>query len=93
MKITDITPVVGYALVEPVIEETKTVSGLHLESSKLPRKQEGKVVAVSVGKDGSPVKVGTKVIYKEFGGNYFQLGDIGYKFLPFEDILATVKES
>ncbi len=97
IKPSSLKPNRGYVLVEPVEVETKTKSGIYLpEGDEKP--QRGKVLACgdSVWESGQkeiecPVEKGDQVIYKQWGGNDFKMGDKEYQFLKFDDILAVAE--
>lgn len=98
VSVSELVPMPGYVLVEPAKAEKKTESGIYLPDSHDEKPQQGKVLAV--GDDWhteqgaiikAPVKKGSTVIYKKWGGNEYKIEDIEYQFLKFEDILAIVK--
>lgn len=98
LTVNKLNPAPGYLLVEPAKQEKKTASGLYLPDSHSEKPQYGTVLAVGgklVNDRGveveSPAKKGDTVLYKKWGGNEFQIGDIEYQFLRFDDILAIVK--
>jgi chaperonin GroES len=91
-------PAPGYLLVEPEKQEKKTNSGIYLPDSHDEKPQYGTVLAVgdsTLAENGKkikpPAKKGNVVVYKKWGGNEFQIGNVEYQFLKFEDILALVK--
>ena len=92
-----LTPMPGYALVEPVEKTTQTQGGIYLPDSSSEKPQAGTVIAVGspTHKDGkeiaSPVKAGDQVVYKKWGGNDVKMNGVEYQFLQFEDILAVIK--
>lgn len=96
ISVSAIKPNPGYVLVEPAKVDKKTASGIYLPDSHEEKPQHGTVLAVGSATydDGKeitcPVKVKDAVIYKKWGGNEFQIGDVEYQFLKFEDILAIV---
>jgi len=93
-----IQPNPGYVLVEPAKVDKKTASGIYLPDSHDEKPQHGTVLAcgatamIDGGKVECPVKKGDQVIYKKWGGNEFQIGEIEYQFLKFEDVLAVVSK-
>lgn len=97
VSVAHIKPLPGYALVEPAVAEKQTASGIYLPDSHEEKPQYGTVLAVGEAtvidgaKVSSPVKVKDKVIYKQWGGNSFKVGDVEYQFLKFEDLLAVIK--
>lgn len=95
---TNIEPVAGYVLIEPLGAQGKTPSGIYLPDNASEKPQKGKVLAIggdeitdSGAKRVSPAKVGDIVIYKKWGGNEVKIGDKEYLFAKFEDILAIEK--
>ena len=68
--------------------QTKTASGLYLpETSK-----EKPVVAsvVAVGPDVKTIKVGDKILYKEYSTTEVKINDTEYLIVKAEDVLATL---
>jgi len=98
ITVSKIKPNPGYVLVEPAKVEKKTASGIYLPDSHEEKPQHGTVLscgdaAMDHGvKVTCPVKKGDAVIYKKWGGNEFQVGEIEYQFLKFEDVLAVVSK-
>ena len=101
MPKTSLKPTAGYILVEPVVLEKKTASGIYLPDSHDEKPQQAKVKAVGPAETTdsgatrkAPCKVGDMIIYKKWGGNEVKLG-IGDKdelmFIEFKDVLAIVK--
>ena len=92
-----LTPMPGYVFVEPAEKTTQTAGGIYLPDNAGDKPQIGTVIAVggAIYKDGkeivSPVKVGSSVVYKKWGGNEVKVGSVEYQFLQFEDILAVIK--
>jgi len=98
LKVSNLTPLPGYVLVEPAAVQRQTESGIYLPDSHDEKPQQGKVLSVGeawVTEQGAtikpPVKKGDVVIYKKWGGNDVKISDVEYQFLKFEDILAIVK--
>lgn len=97
LSVSKLSPLAGYVLVEPAENMTKTKSGIILPGNESEKPQYGKVIAVgdAIYQEGrevvSPVKVGSQVIYKKWGGNEFKVGDKEYTFIKFEDLLAQIK--
>ncbi|NCN24158.1 MAG: co-chaperone GroES [Candidatus Pacebacteria bacterium] len=98
ITVSKIKPNPGYVLVEPAKVEKKTASGIYLPDSHEEKPQHGIVLACGDdvmdhgAKVACPVKKGDAVIYKKWGGNEFQVGEIEYQFLKFEDVLAVVSK-
>ena len=68
--------------------QTKTASGLYLPEAAKEKPAEAKVVAV--GKDVTEVKVGDKIIYKEYSNTTVKVGTDEYIIVGEEDVLATL---
>jgi chaperonin GroES len=68
--------------------ENKTASGLYLPDGAKEKSVVAKVVAV--GKDVKEVKVGDRVVYKEYAPTELKTGGVEYLILKEEDILATL---
>lgn len=68
--------------------KAKTASGLFLPDQA----KEKPVVAVvqAIGSDVKNVKVGDKILYKEYSTTEVKVSDTGYLIVKEEDILATV---
>lgn len=92
-----ITPLSGFALIEPIEAETKTASGIYLPDTAQEKPQYGKVTAVGKAKkleDGSTLeaefKIGDKVLYKKWGGEDIKVDNKDCKLVKFEDVMAIV---
>jgi len=68
--------------------QTKTASGLYLPEAAKEKPAEAKVVAV--GKDVAEVKVGDKIIFKEYSHTIVKVEKQEYLIVNEEDVLATV---
>lgn len=68
--------------------QTKTASGLYLPEAAKEKPAEAKVVAV--GKDVTEVKVGDKIIFKEYSHTTVKVDKKEYLIVNEEDVLATV---
>ena len=92
-----ITPLGNNILIEPLEREDKLPSGLVIPDTAKEKPQEGKVVAVGPGKyeDGElvkpSVKVGSRVLYKRYGGDEIRVGDKEYLVVDAEDVLAVIQ--
>jgi chaperonin GroES len=98
LKVSDIQPLAGYVVVEPVETQTQTESGIYLPQTSEEKPQMGTVVAVSdknVNEKGvevkCPVKVGDKVLHSKWGGNEVKIGNEEIKILKYEDLMAIIK--
>lgn len=94
-KKLNLKPASGYILLEPQEAEQTTASGIVLPDTAEEKPQSGKVLAVGPdetlesGKTRkAPAKVGSRVIYKKWGGNEIKIDGEEYLFVKFEDILA-----
>jgi chaperonin GroES len=98
VKVSKLKPLAGYVLVEPAKADKKTASGIYLPDSSEEKPQFGTVLACGdvTYDDGQkiecPVKKGDQVVYKKWGGNDFEVGEVEYQFLKFEDVLAIIKK-
>jgi chaperonin GroES len=97
ITVSKLKPLAGYILLEPAKADKKTASGIYLPDSHEEKPQFGKVLACGapIYQDGKeikcPVKKGDQVVYKKWGGNDFEVGDVEYQFLKFEDVLAIIE--
>lgn len=68
--------------------QTKTASGLFLPDNS----KEKPVVAVveAVGPDVKSLKVGDKIVYKEYSTTELKVNDVEYLIVQEKDVLATV---
>lgn len=66
----------------------KTASGLFLPDNAKEKPVMAKVVAV--GKDAKSVKVGDKIIYKEYSTTELKINGTDYLVVKEEDVLGTV---
>ena len=92
----NIKPLMGYVLVDPAGEETKTSSGIILPESAQEKPAQGEVVAcgddwIAEGKTiVCPVKVGDKVVYKKWGGDEIKVAGKELKLVKFDDLMAIL---
>jgi len=98
MSKSNLQPLAGYLLVEPLKQEKVTPSGILLTESHEEKPQSGKVLAIGDEfvtdygiKKTSPVKIGDVVVYKEWGGKEYKDGDTNLLILKFEDVMAVLK--
>jgi len=81
-----------------VIEETESSpGGIILPDTARERPQRGEVLAVGpgkMGKDGQrepmDVKVGDVVLFTKYGGTEVKVGNVEYKIMSMNDILAII---
>ncbi|MEK7539655.1 MAG: co-chaperone GroES [Patescibacteria group bacterium] len=88
-------PLGDRVLIEPLVQEETTKSGIVLpETVEKNKKEEGKVLAIG---DGEKVKalnlsVGDVVLFGKYSGDDVEFEDKELKFLKHEDVLAVVKK-
>lgn len=98
IQVSKLQPLAGYVLVEPAQAESQTSSGIYLPDSHEEKPQIGTVLACGAATydDGQkidcPVKKDDQVVYKKWGGNEFEISDVEYQFLKFEDVLAVINK-
>lgn len=68
--------------------QTKTASGLYLPDAAKEKPVIAKVVAV--GKEVKEVKVGDRIVYKEYAPTELKTNGEEYLILKEEDVLATI---
>ena len=86
---TPITPLSDRVVAVREEAKTQTASGLYLPDSS----KEKPVVAVAQadGSEGKHVKVGDRIVYKEYSTTDLKIDDTTFLIVREEDILATVK--
>ena len=91
-----VRPLADKVLVEPKKEEDKTSGGIVLPDTAKEKPQEGKVIAVGVGKtleNGTVVPVAVKegdvVIYSKYGGTEVSVGGKDFLILDEGSLLAV----
>ncbi len=85
-----IIPIGERVVIKKVEAEQKTKSGIVLTGSVKEAPQWAEVVEVPE-KNESSIKVGDKVIYKQYAGTEVKLEDADYIVIDLENILAVVK--
>ena len=91
-------PLADHIIVEAVVKEEKTSSGIYLPDTAAKEKpQTGKVIAVGKGKvleNGTrvepEVKVGEVVVFAEYSGTEVKVDEKDYLILSERDILAVL---
>jgi chaperonin GroES len=93
-----IQPLFDNILIKPLEAEVKTASGIILPETAQKKSQTGEIVAVGPGrvtikgeKEPIVVKVGQKVMYKEWGGNKVKLNGEELVLVEQKDILAILE--
>ena len=90
-------PLGDRVVVKPIEQESKTKSGIIIPDTAKEKSHMGEVLAVGAGKidDGKlvemTVKVGDKVLYKEYGGDDFKMDGVEVVILKEEDILGIIE--
>lgn len=88
-------PIGDRVLIEPLVQEETTKSGIVLpDTVEKNKKEEGKVLAIG---DGEKVKalglnVGDVIVFGKYSGDDVEYEDKELKFLKHEDVLAVVKK-
>ncbi len=81
-------PLAGMVVAVREQSETKTASGLYLPDAAKEKPVMAKVVAV--GKEVKELKVGDKVVYKEYSTTELKVDGKEYLIIKEEDILAVL---
>jgi chaperonin GroES len=94
----NLKPLFDNVLIKPMEAEDKTASGIILPDSAKEKPQIGLVVAVGPGKvspkgekEEVVVKVGQKVMYKNWGGDEVKAEGENYMMVKQADILAVLE--
>jgi chaperonin GroES len=83
-----IKPLADYVVAKQEEAESKTASGLYLPEKAAEKPKTATVVAV--GKKVVDIKVGDRIIYKNYGPVEAKVGGVDYLIIDEEDILATI---
>ena len=93
-----IRPLGDRILVLRVKEEEKTSGGIIIPDSAKEKPQEGKVVAVGVGKTGDKgeripmtVKEGDRILFGKYAGNEIKIDGVEHLIMHEDDILGIVE--
>jgi len=92
-----IKPLGSRVVVKPIEQESKTKSGIIIPDTAKEKSHQAEVIAVGPGEydDGKLVpmtlKVGDKVLYKEYAGDEFKLDGEKVMVLKEEDIIAIIE--
>jgi chaperonin GroES len=91
-------PLFDIVLIRPLEAEVKTASGIILPDTAQEKPTMGEVIAVGPGrvsikgeKEPMVVKVGQKVVYKDWGGNKVKLNAEDLILVEQKDILAILE--
>lgn len=86
---TPLQPLGDYVVAQAGPAETKTASGLYLPNGAQDKTVV--VTVVAVGGDVKLIKVGDRIVHKEYSSTKLKIGKEEYILVKEEDILATVK--
>jgi len=91
-------PLFDNVLIRPLEAEAKTASGIILPDTAQVKPTMGEIIAVGPGrvtikgeKEPMVVKIGQKVMYKDWGGNKVKLNGEELMLVEQKDILAVVE--
>jgi len=93
----NLKPLADRVIVKPLEQESKTASGIIIPDTAKEKSHRGEILAIGPGKtvDGKitemTVKVGDKVLYKEYAGDEFKLDGKEVIILKEEDIIAIIE--
>ena len=95
----NIKPLADHVVIEPLLQEEKTKSGILLpETAEKERPEQGRVVAVGPGKKTDEgkvipldVKVGDVVLFTKYGPNEVKVDDKEYLIAKEDDILGILE--
>jgi len=85
---TPIKPLADRVVAVRETPATKTASGIYLPDNAKEKPVLAEVKAV--GPDVKGVKVGDKIVYKEYSTTELKINDVEYLIVKEEDVLATV---
>ncbi len=85
-----IRPIGERVVIKKLEAEQKTASGIVLTSSAQEKPQWAEVVEIPEAEDVK-IKVGEKVIYKQYAGTEVKIEDESYIVIDLENILAVVE--
>ena len=94
IKKISIKPLGDRVVVLPVKEAEKTKSGIILpETADKEKPAQGKVVSIGAGEKikKSGIKKGDKIVFEKYAGTEFKIGDVEYKILKEDEILAILE--
>ena len=86
---TPITPLADRVVAVREAAETKTASGLYLPENA--KEKPTFAVVKAVGPDVTTIKVGDKIIFKEYATTELKVAGTEYLVVKQEDVLATLK--
>ncbi|MFZ3010007.1 MAG: co-chaperone GroES [Candidatus Microsaccharimonas sp.] len=85
---TPIKPLADRVVAVKEQSTSRTTSGLYLPENAKEKPVTAKVVAV--GPDVKTLKIGDKIVYKDYSTTELKVNDIDYLIVKEEDVLATV---
>jgi chaperonin GroES len=85
-----VQPLADYVVAQTEDAAAKTASGLYLPEKAAEKPQIAKVLAI--GNQVKHVKVGDRILYKNYSTTDVRVSSVDYSLIKEEDILATVKE-
>lgn len=85
---TPIKPLADRVVATREVAATKTASGLYLPDNAKEKPVMATVEAI--GPDVKSLKVGDKIVYKEYSTTELKINDTEYLIVKEEDVLATV---
>ena len=92
MAKTKIAPLGDRVLVDPIVADEKTASGIIIpDTASREKPKQGKVVAVGELQDVTDVKVGDTVVFSDFGYDEIQADGKEYYIIQSKNLLAVIK--
>lgn len=85
---TPIKPLADRVVAVKEQSASRTTSGLYLPENAKEKPVMAKVVAV--GPEVKTLKIGDKIVYKDYAATELKVNDIDYLIVKEEDVLATV---
>lgn len=86
---TPITPLADRVVAVREEAKTQTASGIYLPDNAKEKPVTAEVKAIGPGVKG--LKVGDKIVYKEYSTTELKVNGVEYLLVKEEDVLATVK--
>ncbi|MGX7592723.1 co-chaperone GroES [Candidatus Karelsulcia muelleri] len=88
----NIIPLSERVLIKPLKAENKTQSGIIIPENAQEKPQEGIILGVGKEVTNTLIKVGEKVLFKQYSGTKINYNNNKYLILQTTDILALIKE-
>ncbi len=85
-----IRPIGERVVIKKVEAEQKTASGIVLTSAAQEKPQLAEVLEIPENTEVE-IKVGDKVVYKQYSGTEVKIGEVTYIVIDIENILAVVE--